>query len=149
MFASLLLCLTLRFFLLCNSLNPLISLPSNSSWSLLGKLIPGLLMSLFTNYCSWFSCTAGFFFSGTNSWKNSDDAKRDRSMTDDNRGEDKIVGYKPFLLPKWYLGTDFELWAWTSENSAWGQGHPELKDLLNQRLTKWNELLFLPDMHSH
>lgn len=33
----------------------------------------------------------------------------ERSMTDDNRGEDKIVGYKPFLLPKWYLGTDFEL----------------------------------------
>ena len=33
----------------------------------------------------------------------------ERSMTDDNRGEDKIVGYKLFLLPRWYLGTDFEL----------------------------------------
>lgn len=33
----------------------------------------------------------------------------ERSMTDDNRGEDNIVGYKPFLLPKWYLGPDFEL----------------------------------------
>lgn len=33
----------------------------------------------------------------------------ERSMTGDNRGEDKILGYNPFSFPKQYLGSDFEL----------------------------------------